>query len=112
MIRWLAILTLAAAALACGKLGTNLDDVVALEIVLPDSGKIDVGDTLRPSARALNGRGDSVAAQIFWASLDTAIIVVVDSTDGRTYGRAPGTGRLQARTGALRSNPQGVIVRP
>ena len=99
-------------ALACSNLGTNLDDVVALEITLPDSGVITVGDTLHPSARALNGRGDSVAAVIFWSSLDTAIIAVIDSSDGRTLGKAVGTGRLQARTGALRSNPQSVIVRP
>lgn len=99
-------------ALACGKLGTNLDDVVVLEIALPDSGVITVGDTLHPSARALNGRGDSVQAEIFWSSLDTAIIAVLDSADGRTLGKAAGTGRLQARTGALRSNPQSVIVRP
>jgi hypothetical protein len=109
VIRSLAAVTLAAA-LACGKLGTNLDDVVALEIVLPQD-TITVGDTLLPSARALNGRGDSVAAQIFWVSIDTAIIAVLDSTTGRAHGKAPGTGRLQARTGALRSNPQGVIVR-
>lgn len=97
--------------LACGKFGTNLDEVVALEITLPDSGRIDVGGALFPQARALNGRGDSVAAEILWSSLDTAIITVTDSTTGETFGKAAGTGRLQARTGALRSNPQSVIVR-
>ena len=97
--------------LACGKLGTNLDQVVALEIVLPDSGRVVVGDSIQPLGRALNGRGDSVAAEIFWSSLDTAIIVVPDSMTGVTYGKAVGTGRLQARVGALRSNPQSVIVR-
>jgi hypothetical protein len=84
--------------------------VVALEIVLPDSGRMRVGDTLLPGARALNGRGDSVAAAIFWSSLDTAVIVVVDTETGKTYGKAVGTGRLQARTGNLRSNPQNVVV--
>jgi hypothetical protein len=100
-----------AALLACGKLGTNLDDVVALEIVLPDSGRMVVGDHLFPGARALNGRGDSVAAEIFWSSLDTAVIAVLDSATGETLGKTAGTGRLQARTGPLRSNPQSVIVR-
>ena len=100
-----------AALLACGKLGTDLDQVVALEVVLPDSGRIILGDTLHPLARALNGRGDSVAAPIFWSALDTAIIAVLDSGTGATLGKAVGTGRLQARTGALRSNPQSVIVR-
>lgn len=106
------LLAVLVALAACSKLGTNLDDIVALEITLPDSGTVVVGDTLHPSARALNGRGDSVPAVIFWSSLDTAIIAVLDSTDGRTLGKAAGTGRLQARTGALRSNPQSVIVRP
>ena len=109
MIRVFAIAVLAAA-LACAKLGTNLDDVVAIEIVLPED-TITIGDTLLPRARALNGRGDSVAAQIFWVSIDTAIIAVLDSTTGQSLGKAQGTGRLQARTGALRSNPRGVIVR-
>lgn len=67
-------------------------------------------DTLRPRARALNGRGDSVAAQIYWSSLDTAIVTVVDSATGVTYATAVGTGRLQARIGGLRSNPQNVFV--
>lgn len=98
--------------LACGKLGTDLDTVVALEITLPDSGHVIVGSTITPSARALNGRGDSVGADIFWSALDTAIIAVLDSTTGVTLGKTVGTGRLQARTGALRSNPQTITVQP
>ena len=77
---------------------------------LPDSGRLEVGDTLRPSARALNGRGDSVAAQIYWSSLDSGVVPVVDSVTGATFAKAAGTGRLKARTGALRSNPQTVVV--
>ena len=96
--------------MACGQLGTDLNQVVALEVVLPDSGRFEVGDTLRPRARALNGRGDSVAAQVYWSSLDTAIVTVVDSGTGVTFGRAAGTGRLQARFGGLRSNPENVFV--
>ena len=71
---------------------------------------MEVGDTLHPSARALNGRGDSVAAEIFWSSLDTAIVNVVDSATGATAAKATGTGRLQARFESLRSNPENVIV--
>ena len=71
---------------------------------------MEVGDTLHPSARALNGRGDSVAAQIFWSSLDTAIVQVTDSATGATKAKATGTGRLQARFESLRSNPQNVVV--
>ncbi len=77
---------------------------------LPDTGRIEVTDTLRPRARALNGRGDSVAAPVYWSSLDTAIVAVVDSGTGITLAKAVGTGRLQARVGGLRSNPQSVLV--
>jgi hypothetical protein len=79
---------------------------------LPDSGRIEVGDTLQPRARALNSQGDSVAATITWATLDTAILRVVDSATGKTVGKAAGLGRVQARIGNLRSNPQNVTVQP
>jgi len=81
-----------------------------LDILIPDSGHIELGDTLRPLGRALNSQGDSVAAQIFWATLDTATIVVLDSTTGVTVGKVVGSGRLQGRVGLLRSNPQTVVV--
>jgi hypothetical protein len=81
-------------------------------VVLPDSGRIEITDTLRPRARALNGRGDSVAAAVVWASLDTAVLIVVDSTTGVAYAQTVGTARLQARVGTLRSNPQNVFVLP
>jgi hypothetical protein len=96
--------------LACGQLGTDLDQLVAIEIFLPDSGRVELGDTLHPGARALNGRGDSVAAQIYWASLDTALVAVLDSGTGVSVAESLGTARLQARVGALRSNPQNVSV--
>src|SRR5260221_2177390 len=38
----------------------------------PDSGRVEVTDTFRPRGRALNGLGDSVQADLFWSSLDTA----------------------------------------
>ncbi|HEV2670414.1 MAG TPA: hypothetical protein VGU74_04935 [Gemmatimonadales bacterium] len=91
-------------------MSTNLDQVVALEIVLPNGGQLEVGDTLLPSARALNGHGDTVTSTIFWAALDTAIITVLDSTTGATLGETIGIGRLQARVGLLISNPQTVTV--
>jgi len=97
-------------AVACGQLGTDLDQVVALEVFFPDSGRLEVGDTLHPEARALNGRGDTVPAQVYWSSLDTAFVTVVDSATGVTFAKAVGTGRLQARFGSLRSNPQNVFV--
>jgi hypothetical protein len=95
---------------ACGKLGTDLNSVVALDVSLPDSGRVEVGDTLRPRARALDGHGDSVAATIVWARLDTTI-QVVDSLTGATVGLLGGQiGRVQARVGNLRSNPLTLTV--
>ena len=87
-----------------------MDDVVAIELVVPDSGRLEVTDTLRPRARALNGRGDSVAATIVWASLDT--ILAVDSVTGVSVALVVGTARLQARAGSLRSNPANVFILP
>lgn len=101
---------LALAALFACKLNPDLNQAVAIEIVLPDSGRVELTDTFRPHGRALNGFGDSVAAPIFWSTLDTAIIAVLDSATGETLSKAVGTGRLLARTGKLFSNPQSVVV--
>ena len=90
------------AAGACGTLGPDLDQVVAIEVSVDSV--VEELDTLRPHARALDGRGDSVAALIYWASLDTNL-TVLDSATGLTVGTRPGNGRLQARAGNLRSNP-------
>ena len=81
-------------------------------MVVPDSGFFEVGDTLQPRARPLDGRGDSVAAAVFWASLDTTTVVVLDSTTGATWGKQAGTGSIQARVGNLRTNPIALTVQP
>ena len=94
---------------AC-KVSTNLDQVIALEVVLPNGGQVEVGDTLLPSGRALNGHGDTITTDIFWVTLDTTIITVLDSTTGATLGDLIGQGRLEARVGLLTSNPQTVTV--
>lgn len=86
--------------------------IIALEIVLPDSGFVEVDDTLVPGVRALNGAGDPVATTAYWAALDTDVAVVIDTESGATLGRAPGTGRIQARVGVLRSNPVTLVVQP
>jgi hypothetical protein len=93
---------------AC-KINTDVNQPVAIEIILPDSGRVEVSDTFRPSGRALNGFGDSVAAPLFWTSFDTTL-EVLDSTTGVSIGRAQGSARLQARAGELPSNPQTVSV--
>lgn len=95
---------------ACGTFGTDLDAVIALQVFVPDSGAVELGDTLLPRARALNGRGDSVAATIVWGALDAALATVLDSTTGATLGKALGLARIQARNGTLRSSPLSVRV--
>ena len=94
----------------CSNLTPDFNQVVAIGVSLPDSGKLELGDTLLPAALALDGHGDSVAAVIYWTSLDTTHVTVVDSTTGATVGKAAGTGAIQARTGNLRSNPQTVTI--
>jgi len=92
-----------AAAAACGKLGPDFNQLVAIEVAAPDS--VEEVDTLRPQARALDGRGDAVSAAIAWATVDTAAFLeVVDAATGVTAAEQPGTGHLQARVGGLRSN--------
>jgi hypothetical protein len=66
-------------------------------VTVPDSGRVELLDTLRPSARALNGRGDSTAAPIVWSALDTSL-QVVDSLTGLTV------------VGTLRSSPVTITV--
>lgn len=100
---------LAVATLLACKINPD-DQVVAIEVTLPDSARVEVADSFFPSARGLNGNGDSVAATIFWSSLDTAIIEVLDSATGVSLGKKIGTGRLQARVEQLRSSPQPVQV--
>jgi hypothetical protein len=109
---WAGAVALALAeAAACGGLGPDFDQVVAIEVAAPDSAE--ELDTLRPQARALDGRGATVSAAIAWATVDTApILQVVDSTTGVTAALRPGTGRLQARVGSLRSNLLAIRVLP
>lgn len=82
---------------------------MAIEIVLPDSGRVEVTDTYRPRGRPLNGLGDSVQADLFWSSLDTSL-VVLDSTTGVSIATFVGTARVQARAGRLLSNPEAVTI--
>jgi hypothetical protein len=94
----------------CASLSPDFNQVVAIEVSLPYGGNVELGDTLVPSSRALDGRGDSVAAPIFWTSLDTAHVTMLDSTTGATLGKANGPGLIQARTGTLHSNPVAITV--
>ena len=99
-----------AAVFAC-KVNTNPDLPVAIEVILPDSARVEVTDTFRPSGQVLNGVGGTLPDSLFWTSFDTTL-TVVDSATGVSYGALVGSARLQARTGALYSNPQLVAVIP
>lgn len=94
---------------AC-KLSYAPDQPVAIAIILPDSARVEVTETYRPRAIALNAVGDSVQADIFWASLDTATLAVLDSATGASLAKTAGSARLEAHTGRLISNPQSVTV--
>lgn len=105
----LGVAALAAVVTGCRALTPDFNAVIAIQVSLPDSGRVELGDTIRPSAVALDGRGDSTAADFVWTALDTTI-AVVDSSTGATVGLVPGTGRLLARVGNLRANPVTLTV--
>ena len=88
---------------ACGTLGTDLNRVIEIDIVVDSA--VEEADTARGRAVALSAGGDTVAATFVWGSLDPAFLAVADSANGVFVGKQFGTARLQARTGDLRSNP-------
>lgn len=102
---------LAALLAGCGHLPTTDDGVAFLEIVPPASLDVEVGDTLRFAARALDRDGQPIAAVISWRTPDTTISV--DDT-GLVTGLVAGTGRVQVAVGdseRLVSNFFSVVVK-
>lgn len=99
-----------AAAPACSAFGPpDLNRVIGFEVTAPDS--LEEYDTLVPHARVLDGHGHpDTTAIIVWATLDTAILTVLDSTTGATIVNHAGgvPGRLLARAGTFFSNPLSV----
>jgi hypothetical protein len=91
--------------MACGQLGPGLDQVVAISVAVADS--VEEGDTLHPHGKGLNSRGDSIAATVLWATLDTALLSVVNETTGVMLALQPSAtpARIQARVGTFRTNP-------
>jgi len=87
---------------ACSDLSGTAGGVVALELRLPTPPVVEQHDTLVLVARALDGNGNQVAADIFWRSPDSNL--VVDSTGLVTTDSSSGTGRIQAHTGSLLSD--------
>jgi hypothetical protein len=108
----LTVLLCALAVLGCSQLTPDFDSVIAIEVAVPDSGFVELGDTVLPVARALNGRGEPISVPVAWGALDTAVVAVVDTETGAAWGKRVGTGRIQARVGNLRSNPVTIVVRP
>src|SRR5437660_859992 len=104
------LLGVLATAAACGRFGPDLNQVVAISVAVRDS--VEELDTLRPHGYALDGFGDSVAATILWATLDTALLTVVNETTGVMVAKQPSAtpARIQARVGNLPSNPIAIRV--
>ena len=98
-----ALVLAAGVLLGCSDLSEGEGGVVALEVTAPAGGAVEVGDTVQYTARALNIQGEEVAAEIRWATPDTANISV-DSLTGLVAGKAGATvARVQASVGSLLS---------
>ena len=101
MIRALPLL--AVAALGCSNLTDTGNGVVALDVTVPSRLELEVGDTIKLHARALDRAGDSVDAVITWHTPDSTL--AVDSLTGRATGLIGGLpGRVQAAQGTLVSD--------
>jgi Bacterial Ig-like domain (group 2) len=106
MRRWLRLLPLLAAA-ACSSLDEGEGGVVGLEIQVPGSPTLEVGEQVQLSARALDADGETVDATIEWLASNAALSV--DAT-GLVTGVAPGPGNVQAAVGSLTSARVGFSV--
>jgi hypothetical protein len=95
--RWRRLLPLLAV-MACSNLEEGQGGVVALEILLPTTTTIEVGEQVQLSARALDADGETVDATIDWRSRGTAL--TVDAT-GLVTAVAAGASQVQAAVGAL-----------
>ncbi|MFQ6047139.1 MAG: hypothetical protein ACE5PT_12430 [Gemmatimonadales bacterium] len=110
------LIPIAALSLACGSVLGDLDRVVAIEIPGPPTRRVEEGDTLRLTARALSAAGEEVpGAVIVWELLDAdtgQIGFQLDSLTGLITAEFPGSGRVRARVDELRSGELVVVVAP
>jgi hypothetical protein len=97
--RW-AVLIASALTLGCSDLTEGAGGVVQVEITQPAVTQIEVGDTLRLSARALDRDGNPVAVPITWSATEATLTV---DPSGLVTGMAPGPGQVQAFAGSLAS---------
>jgi len=84
---------------------------VAVQVVVtaPITTILDVSDTTRVSAVALNRSGDTIQTPVVWLALDTTI--AVDAMGGVTA-LFTGLGRVRANSGSLQSNIVNFTVIP
>ena len=103
--RWLAVLPL----LSC----TNATDagsaIVQVQILAPLITTLDVSDTTRLFARAIDRDGNEVPTTIEWVALDTTVQV---NQTGLVQGDFTGLARVQAKNGTLLSLTVNLTVLP
>lgn len=92
--RRLALAVAVALLAGCGSLPTTSEGVAILELRPPASLTVDVGDSLRIGARALDKAGRPLDVPIHWRTPDST--VTVGDTTGVVTGILVGTGRVQA----------------
>jgi hypothetical protein len=103
------LLAALAAVTGCSNL-TEAGGIVGLEIRVPRTPVVEVGQTIQLRARALDQQGDSVAATITWLTPDTtATLTPTGLLTGRTGGT---TARVQAQVGTLVSDFVTFTVNP
>lgn len=103
--RWLVVLPL----LSCSDITDAGSAIVQVQVLAPLITTLDVSDTTRIFARALDADGREVPATIDWVALDTT--VQVDQT-GLVRGDFIGLARIQAKNGTLASNTVNLTVLP
>lgn len=108
MSRWSVLLLVPL--LGCSDISGTKGGVVALELRLPTPPAVEQFDTLTLVARALDADGHEVAAEVFWSTPDSNLIV--DSTGTVTTDTTGGTGLIQARVGTLLSDLTQLTIRP
>jgi hypothetical protein len=98
-------------AAGCANLSETDTGVATLQVLAPVQPVLEVGDTTRLTARALDNSGEDVSATIEWRAPDSTL--TVDAT-GLVTADSVGTGRVQARSESLISNfiTFTIILRP
>ena len=106
MRRWACLLSLVGAA-ACSSLDEGEGGVVALEIEIPETRTLEVGEQVQVAARALDADGQVVDAAISW-SVSTGAVAV--DASGIVTAVQAGTAEVQASVGSLASEPVSFTV--